>query len=305
MPDDKKRPAGLGIDLSVVAGGSTYEALQRIMNPPHLRALHDMHAQLAVALSPLDQVLKHHDALRALAQPIQAFANSSDSLLKSYAMLTNALAVPSEMYKPIAALSQFQLGAFHGIESIAGAIARASASERAFARFSTTFAGALLGQIDGIRTAPDEENVEKRLDELAESFQSLAGRLPKSPISQEGLLNLVLTILLFLFQVLQARQSDRDNYAHIEQIGRRLLSAMPQSVETSSEELCLVTKALRLRDQPTRRGKIMGVLRPNTILSIHGRDGNWRNVKYFDHVRGMVRTGWVYSRGLCALEKSE
>lgn len=164
-------------------------------------------------------------------------------------------------------------------------------------RFGCSFAGNLLEHLSKIEKAEGEVDFSTTLDEAVSWFTSQVDRRPQSVSTYLGLLSIFLTIVLFLVQVVQSRQSEERILRRLAESEQRMLSKLQEHAPPIGEEtLLVVTRRLHLRDGPSRQARSLRILQPNTAIEKKAEERDWLRVEFFDFGNGEVQVGWVYKR---------
>lgn len=117
-------------------------------------------------------------------------------------------------------------------------------------------------------------------------------------------------IIGFIFMILiyiNTIVSDVQKNKQVSQIGSDI-KTLNEVVENIAGELSnlqpsrqtdiyyVITNDLNLRDKPSTKGNIIGVLRPGQVVKFIGREGRWLNVEAYDYLLAETRGGWIYGQ---------
>lgn len=158
-----------------------------------------------------------------------------------------------------------------------------------------------------------DEGVQQRGPVLEAAVEELHSRvISHSPHIGSKYLYFINTIAIisFIINVLMAAHTISANVQtskQLSQIGTDLRS-LNETVENIADELSnlqpspqtdvyyVITSDLNLRDKPSKKGKIIDVLRPNQWVKFISRNGRWLSVEAYDYLLAETRSGWIYGR---------
>ena len=164
-------------------------------------------------------------------------------------------------------------------------------------RFGCSFAGDLLERLSKIENAEGEAGFSTTLEEAVSWFTNQVDRRKQSASTYLSLLSIFLTIVIFLVQVAQSRQSEESILHRIAESEQRMLSTLQEHAPPiSMETLLIVKRRLHLREGPSRRTRSLRVLQPNTAIEKKAEERDWLRVEFFDFGSGEVQVGWVCKR---------
>lgn len=164
-------------------------------------------------------------------------------------------------------------------------------------RFGSSFAGDLLKRLSKIENAEGEVGFSTTLDETVSWFTNQVDRRKQSASTYLSFLSIFLTIVIFLVQVIQSRQSEERILRRIVESEQRMLSKLQEHAPPiSAEALLVVKRRINLREGPSRKARSLRVLQPNTAIEKKAEERDWLRVEFFDFGSGGVQVGWVYKR---------
>jgi hypothetical protein len=169
---------------------------------------------------------------------------------------------------------------------------------RTFEHVHETLAGQVFQQLRAIAELRDSRDIHVPLENLATTVESHARSLRASPITQFGMLQVILTILLFLIQIGLSQQSEERLTRKFEEFQSRMLSAIEHLATGSEATLFQVKRRAIVRDTPSTSGRICAVLGEDTVVGEKSRVPGWVEIEYFDYSNGRSMTGWVSRRSL-------
>jgi hypothetical protein len=265
-----------------------------------------------------EQVTRAYSACQLLAQPLEEQLTITRNLLDGLGSWANKLfgqaeeasrALNRQGEEASRVHSQFKLmveasaSAGPVIGFIAAYFDRAILDLNQFAQFRQSFASDVLDFLGRIQATEDEHEKEQLLEEIGTLFEQALAKQPRTRLSLEGFLQIVLTVVFFIWpHFANLRMEDRvmREFATVEKKVAHQLQGFGK--EDSRPVSYVVTKAVRLRQGPSTEHKVLAVLQPNMVLEVHKSEGQWMLVEYFDYVDTELKSGWVYKRYLAEIK---
>lgn len=157
------------------------------------------------------------------------------------------------------------------------------------------FAGTLMSFVREHTQVSDDA-----IDELQEIVDEKVKNLPRGRISADGILNLILTVVLFLAGI--AYQEIRNKPAspsaaltetQVERIIQSIEKSKTLIPENDDHTYYVVERAVPIRVKPDNRSAAVALLYPNQRVRLEQRKHQWIYVEYFDYIEGIPKMGWV------------
>ena len=145
------------------------------------------------------------------------------------------------------------------------------------------------------------------IDEIAdlvqEAIEEKSKKSPRDIISIEGLINFLFVIIFFLINMQYSKEAEDRIIKKIDKIHEPLINFMEkqEDMDTNSTYY-FVNSSVNLRALPNTESSIITVLHPNQRVEFIEQQDGWLYVRYFDHLDGVPRVGWVYHRYLSLVQ---
>ncbi len=138
----------------------------------------------------------------------------------------------------------------------------------------------------------------------AAAVQSSVRSAPKTRLSFEFYLSLIISLALFVYSLRLNQESEARIISEINGTYQDTISRL-EEIETNKTEIyCIVTHSVNLREKPTsKNSKVLSVLSPNLVTKLIDREGDWLEIEYFDHTIEANRSGWCYRRYLKRIKR--
>ncbi len=173
-----------------------------------------------------------------------------------------------------------------------------------FRTFQKTFASDLIDYLIRIQASEKIQYEDAVLEGLPELINRSLEDLPKTRLSLEGALQILLTIFLFVWAQVSGMQTEERVAREFRSLGDRIaLELRNLKQEKTLPTRYVVMKPARLRQGPSVDQPILVVLQPNMVLEVCQVSGQWLQVRYFDFVISEVREGWIFKRNLIAIKE--
>jgi hypothetical protein len=166
------------------------------------------------------------------------------------------------------------------------------------------FAGTLMNYVRENTKVSDDA-----IEELQEIVDEKVKNLPQGRISADGILNLILTVVLFLAGI--AYQEMRNNHTppcsaltetQVERIVQSIEKTKTLIPENDDHTYYVVERVVAIRIRPNNRSPAVGLLYPNQKVRLEKRNHQWIYVEYFDYIEGIPKMGWVNKKYLKMLD---
>lgn len=184
------------------------------------------------------------------------------------------------------------------VDAFAHYLREAATTVSAVEAFQRTFAGGLFERLHEVSVAPQGEAL-ARVDILAEFIDRRLAQSRKGPISTEGYIGIILTVLFFLYNLHASRDFEARIEKRFNEIEARLKTTVTaEGVESRSELRVVGATRIRVREGPVAKGPVRALLPTNSLVRILEQQRGWARVEYFDARSGDSAEGWVASRYL-------
>lgn len=108
---------------------------------------------------------------------------------------------------------------------------------------------------------------------------------------------------MFAITLQSSKEEEERIIKAIEKIEEPLINFIEERENTdSSETYFFVNSSVNLRALPNTESSIITVLHPNQRVELIKQQDEWLYIKYFDHLDGAPRIGWVYHRYLSLVQ---
>ena len=149
----------------------------------------------------------------------------------------------------------------------------------------------------------DAPGIDEIADVVQEVIEEKSKKLSKEIISADGLMSFLLTIILFVITLQSSKEEEERIIKAIEKIEEPLINFIEEREDTnSSETYFFVNSSVNLRALPNTESSIITVLHPNQRVELIKQQDGWLYIRYFDHLDGVPRIGWVYHRYLSLVQ---
>lgn len=267
--------------------------------------------QVSILNSSLDS-----PALQQVSQVFETLQKSVNPLSKQLAEIQETMRYPAEQFR-LAGESLQKVLNLPVFKSLDSNIFKGVASINVM----NTFTGSTLSQLAELLEKLDETSVQDFLEDFEANVDERVDKLSPNTISAEGIIQIVLAILFFLYSSYSSKLSEQaitekidDSQYHIEQqisdsetrirqqIGdseQRILKKIETLIPKKDEFVYyVVLRSVKLRVKPTTKSGIISTLYPNQRVSLIKRKSKWIFVSYFNFIEGLPKTGWVYKKYL-------
>jgi hypothetical protein len=192
------------------------------------------------------------------------------------------------------------LKAIKALESSPSFAAFSIISEQLDTNFGAlTFSEAYNFLVDEIEEAENDTD-------LVEGVKNKSSRAPLGHLSAEFYLNLILALFLYYFSQMSAMESEEKLLGKMEMLEQTISTQMQALERKENESVFLVTdRELNFRVGPSMDSKILEVLPRNKKVIELTRKRDWIQVKYFDYINNLNRTGWVHSGNIIVINSNE
>lgn len=139
---------------------------------------------------------------------------------------------------------------------------------------------------------------ESALDAYFDSITSEVREVPKSVLSLEFYMSLIISLILYF----AAQHSSNESEARLQARFNRLeaeISYLSKQIEVASNSsFYMVDRTASLRAAPYSRSAIIGELPPDQKVELLEKRKTWVNVQYFSSMDRVLMSGWVLKKYL-------
>jgi hypothetical protein len=146
-----------------------------------------------------------------------------------------------------------------------------------------------------------QENItlEETVEIVQTTFSKKIENTPHTFISYEGMVQLLFAIMLLIYSEMSAFESEERINEKIEELETAVLVQLEKLIPANEQVVYYIVKrTVNLRAKKSTKSSIISVLYPNQHVELIKRDSKWIYVKYFDHIDGTEKMGWVYKKYL-------
>lgn len=252
-------------------------AIRDLENSPAMQAIRQIKNSSAMRMVRDLEDSPAFKAMRSMEQP---------SLLKATQQLQNSPAI-----KAIQALESSPI--MQALTTVADRIS----DHYGALIFSEAYA--LL--IDEYKNQAEEDTLEP-LDGLTEKIKSRAEQSPRSPLSAEFYLNIILALFLFYFSQISSEQSEGRIIERMDELERTISLQLGTLRGNTPDGIFLVTgRSVNLRSGPSTDYEVLDILFRNQKVSQLETNGKWVRIEYFDYFKNELKRGWAHRQYFVAL----
>jgi hypothetical protein len=146
---------------------------------------------------------------------------------------------------------------------------------------------------------------EQAIEELQEIVDAKVASLPQGRISADGILNLIVTVILFFAGIAynEIRDSQKPPASPFTETQvARLIESIEKTRTLVPEEddsiYYIVQRQVCIRVKPNNRSAAVATLYPNQKVRLETVAHQWIYVEYFDYIEGIPKMGWVNKKYL-------
>lgn len=255
---------------------------------------------------------------RAVFQPIATIANdhlmqATRTIAEGYRFIQSGQLDSNLFADELQRLQETQLIGFAPITTLASQLADVLHAKIPVAAFDTTFTGALLSRLHEAEAITSASEREAFLDDFLSWLAGKIQQLPETKLSFEGVVNLLVAVLMFLYSAWDSNQTKQillnettqirrqiEQHRQEEKQGREEILRKLDEIKKapSSRNLYVVMKKVNLRESPTTESRIIQMLSVNTVVEEVEQQGEWLFVEFLDYTDLKLERGWVYRKRL-------
>lgn len=161
-------------------------------------------------------------------------------------------------------------------------------------RIEKSFSLSLLCKLE-----QDNISLDDTLEIVQDSFNKKVGDVPSSLISFEGMIQLLVAFLLFIYANSLSSESEKRLIDKLEQVQVHVMQQIEQL--KPSEEIrtyYIVERAVHLHTKNNAKAPVITTLYQNQRVELIQRQHTWIYIRYFDYLDGVPRMGWVFKKYL-------
>jgi len=151
---------------------------------------------------------------------------------------------------------------------------------------------------------------EKSFDDVCNMVIAHIEQLPKTRVSYEGSIGILLAILSILYtlysdiqqsdEISEIQISTQTHQKSIDKVLSEIEKIKPEADSEVGKTFYIVLKTVHLRLMRTTKSKIIAVLYPNQLVELHKTKGKWIYIEYFDQLSGVIVKCGVWSHDQAA-----
>lgn len=147
--------------------------------------------------------------------------------------------------------------------------------------------------------AKENISLDDSIDLVQDSFSRKLEKTQRGLISFEGMAQIFFNIMLFIYVQSASIESEENILKKIEELESSVMNQMLQLLPPNDEATYYIVKrTVNLRAEFNTKSTVISVLYPNQRVELIKRNKKWIYVKYFDHISGIPKMGWVYKKYL-------
>ncbi len=147
--------------------------------------------------------------------------------------------------------------------------------------------------------AKEDITLDDTIDLVQDSFSKKLEQTPRGLISFEGMVQILFAIILFIYAQAATIESEENISKKFEELESSVMNQMLQLLPRNDEaKYYIVKRTVNLRAKFNTKFTVISVLYPNQRVELIKRNKKWIYVKYFDHISGIPKMGWVYKKYL-------
>lgn len=140
------------------------------------------------------------------------------------------------------------------------------------------------------------------LEALSGEVQKRVGSAPRSALSAEFYLNLILALFLFYLSQMSAVESEEKLLERLNRFEQTIIMQLSDLRKMEENKKFLVAdRSMNLRSGSSVDHEVIGDIAINQKLLELERDRDWVKVDYFDHINNKIVVGWAHSRYLLVI----
>jgi hypothetical protein len=135
---------------------------------------------------------------------------------------------------------------------------------------------------------------------VVEEIKYATKTFPPSRLSLEFYLNLLISLVFFLYSMTLSEQSELRISELINETQTNIIQRLNDIKEPDIQgTYYVVERAVNLRAKPTTKNSgVLAILYPNQTVRLVKRKGKWIMVEYYNHILGIHESGWCYKKYL-------
>ncbi|MFV1976090.1 MAG: SH3 domain-containing protein, partial [Candidatus Scalindua sp.] len=201
----------------------------------------------------------------------------------------NALSIPDFQDQLRSVIDNIKLPALH---SIAYEWQKALDDDSALQKFSQSFGGQIIEQLHQITSTENKNHIGQQVEYLDKLLVDQLSHLPTSRLSKETVIQIMLSIIIFVLAFFNSMQLEDNINSRIEDLEEvvleklhgteeRLLERFEELHSAEDKNLYVAIDHVNLRSEPSTGSNVIHILSPNMIVEVIGKEGHWFNIQYF------------------------
>ena len=187
------------------------------------------------------------------------------------------------------------LSDFTNINSIAKSMRNGAMHTELLNSINKSFSYGLFLKLDRGNITLDDT-----IDLIQENFSNKLKNIPQGLISFEGMVQILVAIILFIYAQISSFESEKNITRKIEQLESNVMAQLSQQLlpDNEAKTYYIVKRRVNLRANFNTESTIINLLHPNQRVELIEKNKKWIYVKYFDYIDGVQKMGWAYKKYL-------
>jgi hypothetical protein len=181
-----------------------------------------------------------------------------------------------------------------GLNIIAEIFNKESVYPEVLSRIEKSFSLSLLRKLE-----KDNISLDDTLEIVQNSFNEKVGNIPSSFINFEGMIQLLVAFLLFIYANSLSSESEKRLIEKLEQVQVQVMQQIEQLKPVGEiATYYIVERTVHLHTKNNTKSPVIMTLYPNQRVELIQRQRKWIYIRYFDYLDGVPRMGWVFKNYL-------
>jgi hypothetical protein len=152
--------------------------------------------------------------------------------------------------------------------------------------------------IDIVNNLENYDTIDYVLEDVNTTITKQTRKQKPNYITYINLENFIYFLLTIIFTIFYSKISNEELIEHISNSEKTLIEEIRKLIPKNTElqDLYVVTHNLNVRSGPSKRKLAIDKLYPNQEVIVQKVEGNWYYIEYYDYVKDIPKTGWVYKR---------
>ena len=149
----------------------------------------------------------------------------------------------------------------------------------------------------------DALGIDQIADVVLETIEEKSKKSRRDIISTEGLINFLFAMIFFLINMQYSKEAEDRFIKTIVKIHEPLINLMEKQGDMDTKSTYyFANSSVNLRALPNTESSVITVLHPNQRVELIKQQDGWLYIRYFDHLDGAPRIGWVYHKYLSLVQ---